>query len=536
MPRIKLSFVLLPVALCVMAGAMVVCASLQRTAATRAAVRTDGASRLLTAAIDQETGLRGFLLVGQDQFLEPYRAGHVNARAAESTLYRTADGDRQTLQLLGQDQGYRRRWQALANAQIAEKRGDRRSYGSVDAVLERKALMDQVRIVNAALQARLLARRDDDLSAAARRSTEAILLLTLLIGLGALTVLRHESRRRRRHDAGEQAYRNAQREFTDIIQVVQSEPEAHGLLKRHLDLSIGAAVTTVLNRNNSDNRLEAMTPLAENSVLTDRLAHAEPASCLAVRLGRRHHEDPKVVRLLACELCGNGTGQTVCEPLLVGGQVIGSVLVEHEAVLGDKGDQHLADSVSQAAPVLANLRNLALAQRRAATDALTGLPNRRAVQDTLARMCAQASRNVQPLTAISVDLDHFKDINDRFGHDMGDRVLAQVSTLLKATLRASDFVGRLGGEEFIVLAPDTGLQGARTLAENLRLALESEAVAGLDRDITASFGVAVLPDHAGNADVLLRLSDRALYSAKNRGRNRVEVVDELSGTQIANDN
>ncbi|HWI70759.1 MAG TPA: GGDEF domain-containing protein, partial [Baekduia sp.] len=157
-------------------------------------------------------------------------------------------------------------------------------------------------------------------------------------------------------------------------------------------------------------------------------------------------------------------------------------------------------------------------------DALTGLPNRRAVQDALARMAAQAGRSGQPLAAIALDLDHFKDVNDRFGHDMGDTVLAHVGTLLSASVRVADVVGRIGGEEFVVLAPDTGVAGALTLAESLRAALAGERVPGLDRDVTGSFGVAVLPDHAGTAGVLLRLADRALYAAKAAGRDRVELV------------
>jgi diguanylate cyclase (GGDEF)-like protein len=174
--------------------------------------------------------------------------------------------------------------------------------------------------------------------------------------------------------------------------------------------------------------------------------------------------------------------------------------------------------------VLANLRNLAVAERQASTDALTGLPNRRALQDALARMVAQAARSDRPLAAIGIDLDHFKDVNDRFGHDMGDAVLAHVGTLLAASVRAGDLVGRVGGEEFVVLAPDTGVDGARTLAESLRAALAREVVPGLDRDVTGSFGVAVLPDHADSAAALLRLADRALYAAKSAGRDRVEVV------------
>jgi diguanylate cyclase (GGDEF)-like protein len=99
-------------------------------------------------------------------------------------------------------------------------------------------------------------------------------------------------------------------------------------------------------------------------------------------------------------------------------------------------------------------------------------------------------------------------------------------------VRASDLVGRLGGEEFVILAPDTDAAGAATLAENLRLALEREGVSGVDRAITASFGVAVLPDHAQSADGLLRLADRAQYAAKADGRNRVVVAPSAADSVL----
>jgi len=182
------------------------------------------------------------------------------------------------------------------------------------------------------------------------------------------------------------------------------------------------------------------------------------------------------------------------------------------------------DAVGQAAPVLANLRNLAIAELRAATDSLTGLPNKRAVADTLKRMTAQAARTLSPMGLVVLDLDHFKDLNDRFGHQVGDQALANVGAALRSALRDSDFAGRNGGEEFAVLLPDTDLAGALATAEKIRASIADISLPGLDLSITASLGVAVYPDHAFGPERLERLADSALFVAKRSGRNCVEVA------------
>jgi diguanylate cyclase (GGDEF)-like protein len=315
-----------------------------------------------------------------------------------------------------------------------------------------------------------------------------------------------------------------QREFVDTLQVTKGEELAHDLLKRQVERSITGSSVVVLNRNNSDDRLEATTALREDSSLKASLTDAKPSSCLAVLFGRPHSEDPDHEPLTHCVVCGRTERRTTCEPLLVGGEVIGSVLVEHSEPLHDTETTALRESVSQAAPVLANLRNLALAEFRASTDGLTGLPNKRAVKDAIKRLAAQASRSLAPLSAVVLDLDHFKQINDSFGHGRGDDVLAAVGAVLSETVRTSDFVGRNGGEEFIVLLPDTDADRAIVAAEKIRAAITQISVAGVEREITISLGIASIPQHAGDGDQLVRSADRALYVAKTNGRNRTEIA------------
>jgi diguanylate cyclase (GGDEF)-like protein len=326
-----------------------------------------------------------------------------------------------------------------------------------------------------------------------------------------------------RQQAGRE-HERAQNEFAESLQQTESEDEAHDLLRRHLERSIPHSRVVVLNRNNSDDRLEPRTPLADDSTLAQSLRAATPRSCLAVRFARAHQSGPGTQPLIDCPVCGGQPGQQSCRPLLVGGQVIGSVLIGHETDLDATQAGCLRESVSQAAPVIGNMRTLALAEQRAATDALTGLPNSRAAQDTLRRMVAQAARTGQELTVALIDLDHFKRVNDTYGHPIGDDVLAAVGATLKETVRESDFTARLGGEEFLALFPATDIANGKIAAEALRVALSNIKLRSVEWPITASIGLAASPAHAVDATGVLRLADRALYTAKSNGRNRIETI------------
>lgn len=168
-------------------------------------------------------------------------------------------------------------------------------------------------------------------------------------------------------------------------------------------------------------------------------------------------------------------------------------------------------------------RRLDLAERRAATDVLTGLPNRRHADEVIERLLAAARRNKRSLAVVLFDLDHFKAVNDRFGHSTGDDALRAAANTTRELLRGSDHVARFGGEEFILLLPETAAGDAAIVAEKLRSRIADLQVAGLDGGITASFGIAVYPDHGIGADELIKEADAALYQAKQNGRNRVEL-------------
>jgi diguanylate cyclase (GGDEF)-like protein len=157
-------------------------------------------------------------------------------------------------------------------------------------------------------------------------------------------------------------------------------------------------------------------------------------------------------------------------------------------------------------------------------DSLTGLLNRAAFLDGFSKEIVRARRYQTPLALIMADIDHFKSINDRHGHPIGDAVLRETARRLRASIRASDVIGRYGGEEFVIAAPDCDMRNAIALAERFRTCICSLpiTVAEDEVEVTMSLGVAATCD-MDEADRLIKIADEALYRAKHAGRNKVEV-------------
>lgn len=180
-------------------------------------------------------------------------------------------------------------------------------------------------------------------------------------------------------------------------------------------------------------------------------------------------------------------------------------------------------------------RELALAneelERLARQDALTGLPNRRVATERLAAEFQAMRRTGAPYAVLMLDIDFFKRVNDTWGHEVGDQVLKRLAQVLRASVRATDLAARLGGEEFVVLLPDTPLEAALSVAEKIRQAVQaaSDPVAGT---VTVSIGVALASPQDRNEDDVLRRADAGLYAAKSAGRNRV-VAQSSSVTETA---
>lgn len=164
-------------------------------------------------------------------------------------------------------------------------------------------------------------------------------------------------------------------------------------------------------------------------------------------------------------------------------------------------------------------------KKQAVTDHLTNLFNRRFFEDALHREATRSLRTKQPFCLIGLDLDHLKKINDTYGHSMGDKAIAAIASCITKNSRSVDIPSRYGGEEFFIILPGIDAKGALVAAERLRTSIEKVQIEGLEGGITASVGVASFIEQTTNIDELFEMCDKAMYSSKQKGRNRVTLAD-----------
>lgn len=221
----------------------------------------------------------------------------------------------------------------------------------------------------------------------------------------------------------------------------------------------------------------------------------------------------------------------ICLPLVSHANRLGVMLFyrdDRDAFSPDEIDT-LITYASLASGAIENARLHAHVSEQAVTDALTGLPNRRYFDERLESEVGRANRYGKPLTLAMLDIDHFKRINDAYGHAAGDAVLRQVAHVLLEQIRDADFVARYGGEEFVLILPETDVSRALFVAERIRQAVAAASLRlpdGRELSVTASLGIAAFQGDNGSGDELLRHADRAMYAAKEKGRNRVESHHE----------
>jgi diguanylate cyclase (GGDEF)-like protein/PAS domain S-box-containing protein len=318
-------------------------------------------------------------------------------------------------------------------------------------------------------------------------------------------------------------------EMGDMLQSCRSIDEAHAVIARmakQLFVSDNGYVCVI---GQGCNTVEAVavwgTPPGERFFAADE--------CWALRRGRVHLvQDPQLG--LICKHMQRPTESAhLCVPMMAQGEALGllHLSLPHPGRLSE-AKQRLAMTVAeQIALSLANLKLQETLRNQSIRDPLTGLFNRRYMEESLEREMRRAVRGRHPVGIIMLDLDHFKQFNDAFGHDAGDTLLREVGTVLHRSIRGEDIACRFGGEEFTLIVPEASLADAAQRAEQIRESIRGLSISHRRQAlgaVTVSLGVAIYPDHGPTGDAVIRAADAALYQAKALGRDRVAV--NLGGT------
>jgi diguanylate cyclase (GGDEF)-like protein/PAS domain S-box-containing protein len=328
-------------------------------------------------------------------------------------------------------------------------------------------------------------------------------------------------------------------ETGDHLQACHSVQEAYAVLAQYGGSLFPDLPGTLCMLDDSHNLVECVaswgSPAPAEEVFT-------PDDCWALRRGRPHVVEGPEARLVCRHVGTPPPAAYVCVPLMAQSTALG-VLHLVESTQENKpesavGPQHalarrqLAFTVAdQIALALSNLRLQESLREQAIRDPLTGLFNRRYMQESLDRELRRAQRRRMPMGVIMIDIDHFKRFNDTFGHAAGDELLREMGTFLQRQTRAEDIACRYGGEEFALILLDASAEDTeeraklmREEAARLRVQYGSEPLG----NVTISVGVAVYPDHGDAAETLLKAADAALYRAKAGGRDRVMVAEVVS--------
>ena len=315
-------------------------------------------------------------------------------------------------------------------------------------------------------------------------------------------------------------------EMGDLLQSCFSAEEAYGVVSNFLQ-QIFHEEAGVLSVLDPTTKLLKVVSTWGGAYIDREIFPKE--ECWALRTGRilgtserhaglcRHPDAPKGVEFL-------------CLPMVAQGDALGVLRLQcRDASLSmDESKRQLAITVAEHMTLaLSNLLLRETLRHQSIRDPLTGLYNRRYLEEALEREIYRAARHQGSLGIIMLDVDHFKGFNDEFGHDAGDALLREMGTFLKAKIRQTDIACRYGGEEFLVILPETPLDAAAQKAKQLREKFKCLNImhqGQLLRRATISLGVAAFPEHGTTVQILIQMADKALYQAKEEGRDRVAVA------------
>ena len=325
-------------------------------------------------------------------------------------------------------------------------------------------------------------------------------------------------------------------EMGHLLQCCVSAEEAYGVVGQSARQLFAAATAGALFVfRSSRNEVEAVSTWG-NSCASELLL--APDDCWGLRRGQPNWSEHPGDSILCPHIRNRVAASYLCVPMIAHGETLGILHLQYDRSESTRGtevfetlresQQRLVTSVAgQIALSLASLRMRETLRDQSIRDPLTGLFNRRFMQESLERELLRARRKNRTLSVVFVDLDHFKQFNDRFGHEAGDAVLRSMAELFRHHFRGDDVVCRYGGEEFAMILPESSAVDAANRAQELLGEARSTTLRYKGRaldPVTLSIGIAAFPDHGATGDELLRAADQCLYASKEQGRNCVTVA------------
>lgn len=327
-------------------------------------------------------------------------------------------------------------------------------------------------------------------------------------------------------------------ECTGLLQTAESIAEAGDILHRFLAALFAPHSGAVYLIKDSRNYLDLHTRWGETALATS----FELSGCWALRRGQPYQVDHATDALICAHVGTLPDDQDyLCLPLMAQGETLGLLHLRCATAVPDSRDrpvllEHAQQVAEQLALAIANLKLRAQLREQSIRDLLTGLHNRRYLEEALAGALARAEREQVPLAVFMLDVDHFKQFNDSCGHEAGDAVLQALGRALREAARAGDITCRFGGEEFTAVLPKANLAQARDwaarLLERVRR-LEVKTGGRVLPGITVSVGMALYPEHGADPETLIQTADMALYGAKHAGRDRLVVFGDETGKAAA---
>jgi len=539
--------------------------ALEKLGATHALVdQTQQSIRLLVdlraAVADAEAGQRGFVATGEARFLDPYIRARALVAGRLKEIERPAAADaEESLRLAGLARLIEQRFGLLDGIIAARKeQGAEAALKLIESSQDlavgdgiRRAIDDAQARQDILLSARAAESDYDASMATVTNAVAAFVNFCLLAGIFFLLMRDTAARRKAasaEHDfndklaVGLAEVRQRNEEITllsqmsSFLQTCASSEEACAAIARFGPQLFPTESGVLYLFHASRNYVERVASWDHAGDSGRREQMFPPADCWALRRGRVHAVATEGGATMVCAHVARTSPAVrpcICAPMMAQGETLGLLYLQYGAVgaaagpaLSDAKQQLAAAVAEQIALALSNLNLRETLRQQSVRDPLTGLYNRRFLEEAMDREIARLERKSLPLSVIMIDVDHFKSFNDTFGHEAGDAVLRDLGGVLQRHVRGSDIACRYGGEEFTIILPeatlDIGRQRAdilRAAARELRLVHDGKSLGAL----TLSLGVACMPEHGRRREHLLQAADVALYEAKARGRNCVVV-------------